>query len=133
MDRRTFVRVSVGGAAYFLLPLTSCNSGDPELRHKLSTPRSLSRIHDTTTLRELGEQYRQRVPAENQESRLVDLLMTNAKGEPVPRSSDSAFLQDSLKERIEYDFMTDDIVVIQGWVLATTEARQCALLSFATR
>lgn len=129
MNRRTFVRVSLGGAAYTVLPLTSCISGDPELRGKLSPPHSLSRIHDATTLRELGEKYRQLVPAEKRESRLVDLLLTNAQGERVPRSSDSLFLQDLLKEKTEYDFMTGNTVVIQGWVLSTTEARQCALFS----
>lgn len=131
MDRRTFVWVSLGGAASTFLPLLSCNSGDPELRGKLSSPHSLSHMHDTTTLRELGEKYRQLVPGENRESRLVDLLLTNVQGERVPRSSDSLFLQDLLKEKIEYDFMTGNTVVLQGWVLSTTEARQCALFSLA--
>lgn len=131
MDRRTFVRLSLGGAASTFLPLVSCNLGDPELRGKLSPPHSLSHIHDATTLRELGERYRQLVPGENRESRLVDQLLTNVQGERVARSSDSLFLQDLLREKIEYDFMTGNTVVIQGWVLSTTEARQCALFSLA--
>ena len=129
MDRRTFVWVSLGGAASTFLPLLSCNPRDPKLPGKLSPPHSLSLIHDATTLRELGEKYRQLVPRENRESRLVNLLLTNVRGERVARSSDSLFLQDLLKEQIEYDFMTGNTVVIQGWVLSTTEARQCALFS----
>ncbi len=138
MDRRTFVWGSLGGAASTFLPLLSCTSqtsavpvpsGDPKLPGKLSPPHSLSLIHDATTLRELGEKYRQLVPRENRESRLVDLLLTNVQGERVARSSDSLFLQDLLKEQIEYDVMTGNTVVIQGWVLSITEARQCALFS----
>ena len=30
---------------------------------------------------------------------------------------------------VQNDFIKGDIVVIKGWVLSVTEARQCALLS----
>jgi hypothetical protein len=88
--------------------------------------------------RVLGERYLAAVP----EERDVVLLMRTLEaavgetdsGFPGATGSgrrvellDSARLRQSLKQRIRRDFQHDDIVQLDGWVLARTECRLCAL------
>jgi hypothetical protein len=70
-------------------------------------PEMLSALADKSTLRAIGRAYLEKFPA-NKES-LQQLVST---------------------ANVEQDFASGNIVVVKGWVLSVTEARQCALLSF---
>lgn len=78
---------------------TACKPGQP-------MPEMLSSLADKKTLREIGHEYLKLFPAEK--NQLQDLI-TN--------------------QNVQNDFSKGNIVVIKGWVLAVTEARQCALLT----
>ncbi len=36
-----------------------------------------------------------------------------------------------IEKTVELDFKSDKLIVIKGWVISETEARQCALLSLS--
>jgi hypothetical protein len=42
------------------------------------------------------------------------------------------WLQKSIDDTVHEDFASGRTVVVDGWVLAVTEARQCALFSLAS-
>ena len=44
-------------------------------------------------------------------------------------SDDKAGFAESLEKKIKTDFETGNIVLVDGWVLSISEARQCALFS----
>lgn len=115
MKRRDFIITAAAGISivsvsiYYLL-------NDVEYDSALAQPRSLSLIWDAKTIHAIGDQYRANTPNESSEQPLVKLLNDAASGS-------------GLEENITNDFATGKIVLVDGWILSITEARQCALSS----
>jgi hypothetical protein len=76
-------------------------------------------------VREIGEQYRAAKPTENTVAALRDGI-SSSRHLHFPR-----LIYPSLAEQIREDFAAGRIVVVSGWVLSETEARQCALHSLS--
>lgn len=96
---------------------------------RLSLPTALSTIGDAATIAELGNTYLSQVESENTAARLVDALMANPDSSPIPVDTDHSTLQRLMAEKVQNDFETGETVVVIGWVLSRTEARQSALFS----
>ncbi len=131
MDRRTFCIFSSTALACVLMPTISYSEVNAALPVQLSQPAILTTISDTNMIAKLGNAYLGRVDSENTSSRLINALMTNTNGGAIPHTTDSLTLQRLVSEKIQYDFETGETVVINGWVLSKTEARQCALFSLS--
>ncbi len=123
MKRSTFLWLSFATTASLGLPVVSCKSRDTALQKTLAQPQLLSHICDEKTLKEIGKAYRQKQPAEDNANKLQDLLTRN-----YPNQQPEQW-HARLEQQIKKDFETADMVVVQGWILSTTEARQCALFS----
>jgi len=128
MKRRTFVWISTASAITVFFPLIKCTQ---ELNYVeiLGNPSSLSHIYTSETIRELGEYYRDLIPTEAKKNVLITLLLRNEDEDNISKSSDKLAIQNSLKKKIIQDFKTNNIIIIDGWILSKTEARQCALYS----
>src|SRR5688572_30200096 len=125
MKRKDFLQLSAFTAVAVSFPLLdSCNA--PVSGPTTTQPDFLSRLFDEITIRKTGQAYLQKTPAENQESKLIQLLTGN---DPIAGSSDERAIQQYLDEKIKKDFEEGNTVMVNGWVLAVTEARQCALFS----
>lgn len=85
-------------------------------------PLSLSEICTRQKMIDLGLAYR-KITGENTLDSLRGLLSLEHDGPFTNR-------QKQLEERISEDFKQDHTIMIDGWLLSITEARQCALLSF---
>jgi hypothetical protein len=111
MKRRTFILSAAAG-----LGVVSASSyyffGHLEYDPELAIPQSLSLIWDTETIRNIGSQYLTNFPSEKSERSLVKLLKTKPS-----------------EDTITSDFKNGNIVIVDGWILSVTEARQCALAS----
>jgi hypothetical protein len=129
MKRRTFVWLSAVSAASVYIPATSCHSRNSVLIKKLAQPQFLSHICDEKTLAEIGAAYKIEVPDEWNEQTLANLVLTDSNGHAIPESTDSTNLYALLNQTIIQDFEMGRTVIVNGWVLSQTEARQCALLS----
>lgn len=111
MKRRNFIisaTASIGvisASAYYFFR-------DVEYDPGLAEPQSLSLLWDAKTIRAIGSLYRKDFPSEKSERSLVKLLT------PTPT-----------EDTITSDFKKGRVVVIDGWILSVTEARQCALAS----
>ncbi len=88
----------------------------------LFQPQSLAKIWDTDTMNTIGLNYMLKVPKENRERILVKRLMGKSNGE-------SENLATKLEKQISNDFTSGNMVMVDGWILSVTEARQCALFS----
>jgi hypothetical protein len=126
MDRRRFLQISVAGAAAISIPMVHCGN---KFNDALSLPGMLSNICDDSTIRELGRSYLQKFPAEKNSAKLSKLLLINKDGKDVAASSDTEALVSLLEQKIHEDYKSSKIIVLKGWVLSITEARQCALYS----
>ena len=124
MKRRDFIQLSAFAAAISFPLLHSCNT--PAGEHAMSQPVFLSRLFEENTIKEAGKTYLQETPAEDDDDKLIQLLADNSS---IAESSDEKAIHQYLNEKIKHDFETGNTVLLKGWVLAITEARQCALYS----
>jgi hypothetical protein len=88
----------------------------------IAEPGVLSQICDTDAILSIGNSYVSQTPEENSENILAKELVGNISGSPQE-------IVDALNEQVNKDFYNGDIVMIDGWILSRTEARQCGLLS----
>lgn len=126
MNRKKFMVLSGLGLTALSLPVGCQFSRKCEQLAVLARPAELSQVCDTATLLAIGDRYRQGVPGEDHEDLLFELLLAN---NALPADS----LAPVLRERIRADYENDDTLVLEGWVLSRTEARQCALFSIIQR
>jgi hypothetical protein len=133
MNRRIFVRLAG------LLVLTAPLAGQNGLLRRLvsaAAPDAAAAwravIPVPESARVLGQRYLATVPEEGDAGLLMQRLST-AVGVPVGSSEhpteqlSTARLRELLKEGIQQDFERYDVVQLDGWVLARTECRLCAL------
>ena len=124
MRRRDFIQLSAFAAAAISFPLLhSCNQSS---ENAIATPVFLSRLFDEQTIGDAGKAYIKNTPAENDEKKLIQLIGDNG---PILKSTDQNAIHNFLDQKVKEDFATGNTVLVKGWVLSVTEARQCALYS----
>jgi len=131
MKRRTFIYTGIALAAVlgfgdlFLLNYESKWKKQPFL-----FPLILSNILDEEWLRIVGNSYRVMRPDENSKEKLL-----NAIASEMQTNQDKAYDISNqileIEKIVEMDFKSERYILIRGWVLSETEARQCALLSLS--
>lgn len=120
MQRRTFIYLSAYTALALSLPLADGCASRTE--NALSRPLLFSELADKKTITEAGIAYRKQFPQEDDNTILRNLLVGS--GQQDPRA-----IQNDLDRHVLQDFKNSKTVTAAGWVLALTEARQCALYS----
>ena len=123
MKRSTFVRLATASTVALYLPGLYCTSKDSTLVQTLSQPNALQHICDAKTILEIGEAYRQQASSENDKTTLVKILTENSS-----HVEGDAVLS-LLNKKVTEDFQLGKTVIVDGWILSLTEARQCALYS----
>ncbi len=93
----------------------------------LALPLMLSGFCDEATLRELGRKYLARVPGEGSAKILLSRLVADG----PRRGADADEGASEMAIQAEQDFRTNKILIIDGWIISETEARQCALLALS--
>lgn len=122
MKRKKFLLLSAAGAASIVLPsVNSCNTA-VEYPDSLAHPRSISMIWDSGQIESIGNAYLRKVPGQANKQALARSLLTDA-------PSDSTAIPGFMEQQVGRDFETGDTVMVDGWILSETEARQCALYS----
>jgi hypothetical protein len=129
MKRRIFVKLAAAATAGLYLPGLGCNPGEERLTKMLSQPRALQHICDAETIREIGKAYQKLVPGENRKI-LIEVLAKNI-DHRIDESTDSNLVNSVLEKKVRQDFQENKTVVVDGWILSVTEARQCALFSLS--
>jgi hypothetical protein len=114
MKRRDLILVGAAGIAAISIPSAFYFFRDIEYDKALADPGPLLLILDGPAIAKIGEQYRSLFPGEDSERILARKL--------------SAVASD-LQNIIIKDFETQNAVIVDGWILSRTEARQCALFS----
>lgn len=130
MSRRDFM---VFAAALFANAV-----GSPGYAARISTPNDagnrLSQIfaQDMQAARAIGHAYLREVPGESNAGILAEMIVRSG---PVRlRRLDSLSkkdLMDTLRALIRQDFVSENTVMLDGWVLSRTEARLCALCALS--
>jgi hypothetical protein len=129
MNRRTYCQLTSMAFLGIYIPLTGCSSPNSDIKDNLSLPYTLATISDPSTIEALGKEYLKMTPAENDANMLMDILLLDADNNVIPRNADSLELKELLQQKVHSDFEGGNTVIVSGWVLSVTEARQCALFS----
>lgn len=122
MQRRTFIKSTL--ATTLALALNSCGTSRKG-KNVFYYPEVMMRCTDNDGLVALGERYREQHITENTEENLLQAI---AQGKDFSKDDDDA-IQHHLTDQIRQDFEQKNIVILDGWILSVTEARQCALFS----
>ena len=122
MERKKFVLLVSAGVIAVAIPTWHYKFRSIKYDKLLAMPQLLSNICDTETIVRIGKLYQKQHPDENSERNLVSLLLDSL-------STENGSIELSIAKRINEDFKTASIVTLDGWILSTTEGRQCALYS----
>jgi len=125
MQRRRFITLSTITAFAVGAPFLNCSQPDLELDKILAMPQTLSRLQDENTLVAIGKAYGAAHSDEYSLRKLQRNLAANNFSSDTPPNKIFATLDKAIQE----DFDSGNIMILQGWVLSVTEARQCALFS----
>jgi hypothetical protein len=125
MDRRSFVRFT--GAATLGFATASCRAGAGYDERSLARPELLSVLGDGP-VRAIGTHYRALATTERDVAALRDAIVASR---PLSARLFGASAP-TIPELIRDDFAHRRTIVVDGWILALTEARQCALYSLLT-
>jgi len=128
MKRRAFIFTA--SLAVVGLPVAYYIKKSRNEINPLTTSDFLSRFCDEQTLRDIGTSYRMLVPEENEKQRLTDLILTTRDGKKI-KASNKAGLAELVAKKNYEEFASYKTLILQGWVISITEARQCALFSLS--
>jgi len=122
MKRRKFLwTTTVASSLVFLYPVSSCDSNQ-NLNQSVTVPLTLAHLISSENISKIGVIYRNLNLKEN-ESYLEDQLISD-------KNLSKKEIINAISKKINQDFIKEDILIIDGWVLSKTEAQQCALYSF---
>ena len=123
MDRRQFIGIAGGGVA-LALTASGCDAGASYDTLVLARTDLVAAL-GADTVRTIGESYRAMTPGERDAESLREAIIASRPWTAhVP-----GLRQPSPAELVQHDFDRGRTVVVQGWILSATEARQCALYS----
>jgi len=124
MKRRNFIGLSSLLTAGLMIPLTSCGSNDSDVEFLLSRPLMLSNFLDEDGILKIGTEYIKLNSVENSADVLQEALVNS-----FDINKDMNNLYGIIDLQIEKDFTEHDLLLLNGWVISRTEARQCALFT----
>ena len=123
IDRRRFLQLTATGIATIVAG-AGC-AVDANRDPKLVARPALLVAMDEAAVRDIGARYRETVPGERDAGALRSAIARDARrGLWLPWKPSP-----SLERQVSDDFAAGRTVVVRGWVLSVTEARQCALFS----
>jgi hypothetical protein len=114
LDRRRFLQLTAGGV------VASFTSAACARESALSQP-GLLEFLGAERVRRIGARYRAAVPNENSHAALRAAI-----------SQRQSFWPGWIERQVRDDFAAGRTVLVDGWVLSATEARQCALFSLVS-
>jgi hypothetical protein len=126
MKRREFIEIAATGAAGVALVVPTVARGSDGMA-ALAHPHLLEVLRDPKLVLALGRRYRELTPSEQTNGALAHAISADLNA-PAPFATNEC-LERQLAERVQRDFAMGRTVTLNGWVLALTEARQCALYS----
>jgi flagellar basal body-associated protein FliL len=129
MKRRNFITLTTLATASVGISFLHCNSADKVYLKKIAIPLPLSQFIDETEIKSIGKMYADKHPDEYSIEHLEQQLQANKQGKKISTSANINEIYDAIRENMTNDFDSGNYVVMNGWVISITEARQCALYS----
>ncbi len=120
LDRRHFLQLSALGVAAIIFP--ACES---DRTATLERPRLLDML-GPDRVRVIGKQYLASTPTETTADALRSAISKSRHESRIP------LMPRSLEDQVREDFIKGHTILVDGWVLSVTEARQSALFALSS-
>lgn len=134
LTRRRFLVASTIAAAAIAVPVLRRPRYGHAVLASAANPETLSRIFPVSTLSQLGEEYLNQTSGESGENALVTALLAPAGDrQRTQLVNEPPALARFLAEQVAAEYRSHQTVLVDGWILAPTEARQCALYALLHR
>lgn len=129
MDRRSVLLGALAAAlALGLAPLRPWRVLIETLPREPLASRLTGLLGDLDSARVVGRAYVRATSAEATSQALVDAIAAGVPGgRDVIRATSPADLRRLILARVRQDFVDDDVVTLDGWIVSKTEGRLCAL------
>ncbi len=124
MDRRHFIACAAAGALGLGLSGAAWETAPSANLQTLARPALLDMLGERR-VRDLGMGYRAMYPAACDADTLRAAILDSDRSAAADAPTTRAYLN----ARIQGDFAAGRTMLLKGWVLSITEARQCALFS----
>ena len=127
MKRKRFLIASIAGIAslHFPFNLLKVNyNSSPDVFYN-SLP--LFKLCTQKEIKELGKEYLIKCPEENSVSKLISLVVNNNEMKLQSKGLDNFIIRELIDKNIKNDFSADRIIILSGYIISKTEARQAAL------
>jgi len=126
--RREFVATSISALAGAILPAEGLARVLPDAGYD-AKKKMLSVFNHAESMKFIGRKYIEQMPVEHDEEILMEAILSGGSGTQFQHSmlSNQKEIKRFIRSRVKQDFISGQTVNIQGWVLAKTEARLCAL------
>jgi hypothetical protein len=126
MKRKVFIATAATVA--LAIPTAYYFYSKKKPKGSLIMPEMLGQFCSEAELKKIGTSYNQQVPKEASKDALTSLLLIDENGKKISNNNSDA-VATALNKNIQQDFISNRTLVINGWVISQTEARQCALFS----
>ncbi len=126
LDRRRFLQITAAGVVASLTATAGASDAAEDVS-ALDRPELLTML-GPERVRELGARYRAATPNEHTARSLRAAISETERRTLLLRWTPRG----SIANQIQHDFAVGRTVLVDGWVLSATEARQCALFSIAS-
>jgi len=127
MKRRNFILLTTAAVVGAAVPLIHRWDEISGWGSPFAQPQILSLITTRRNIKVLGRTYMERFPGESNYNVLFNLLSGKQLNSKLMHESDTRLIRSKLNARIVDDFHNERTLILNGWVLSVTEARQCAL------
>ena len=127
MQRRSFIKFTL--ATTLALTYQGCGTEKLKGNKAFYYPRLMMECADEGQLMAIGKAYFEKVVEERTEENLLAALYRDDINRNLASLTDTDLISGLLTARIKKDFENNRTIVLDGWVLSITEARQCALFS----
>lgn len=127
MKRRTFIIAAAATAVAVTVPAVYYSRNHKKTYDPLVMPEILGEFCDESLIRAIGEQYSQN-SGENKADAIKAMLLLAENGTSVS-AKDKDAVKELLRKKTEAEFAARNTLVLKGWIITRTEARQCALFS----
>ena len=122
MQRRSFI--TIASATLLAGFADGCRAGPGYDEPSLTRPELLEAL-GADGVRAIGARYRATHPDERDASSIRDAILSSRPW----RARLAGMATPTLADLVREDFVSGRTVVVNGWLLSATEARQCALFS----
>lgn len=131
MNRRYFIDIISRSLPFLFLPVVGCSSKN-YIEEIISIPYSLSYFVTLNQILTIGKQYLKLFPDEADYSFLKGILYNKADS-GIINEYELKVIQNLINKEVRKDYQDDKTIILNGWILSITEARQCALFYLINR